>query len=86
MTPDVLIVGGGIGGLANALALSRKGLRVRLLERAAEFGEVGAGLQIAPNCTRILDSWGLLDEVALTPDQEPPMFTPIPLEAPAAVS
>ncbi|MGY1620875.1 FAD-dependent monooxygenase [Geodermatophilus sp. SYSU D00965] len=62
-TPDVLVVGGGIGGLANALALSRTGLRVRVLERASEFGEVGAGLQIAPNCTRILESWGLLDEV-----------------------
>jgi 3-hydroxybenzoate 6-monooxygenase len=60
---DVLVVGGGIGGLANALALGRRGLRVRLLERASAFGEVGAGLQIAPNCTRILDSWGLLDEV-----------------------
>ena len=60
---DVLIVGGGIGGLANALALTRTGLRVRLLERAPAFGEVGAGLQIAPNCTRILDSWGLLPEV-----------------------
>ncbi|MGY1691945.1 FAD-dependent oxidoreductase [Geodermatophilus sp. SYSU D01105] len=62
-TPDVLVVGGGIGGLANALALSRTGLRVRVLERASEFGEVGAGLQIAPNGTRILDSWGLLEEV-----------------------
>jgi salicylate hydroxylase len=62
-TPDVIVVGGGIGGLANALALTRKGLRVRVLERAAAFGEVGAGLQIAPNCTRILDHWGLLDEV-----------------------
>lgn len=61
--PDVVIVGGGIGGLGAALALSRKGLRVRLLERAQEFGEVGAGLQIAPNCTRILHDYGLLDEV-----------------------
>ncbi|UBU10230.1 FAD-dependent oxidoreductase [Nonomuraea gerenzanensis] len=60
---DVVVVGGGIGGLSNALALSRKGLRVRVLERAQEFGEVGAGLQIAPNCTRILDRWGLLDEI-----------------------
>ncbi|MEV4222064.1 FAD-dependent monooxygenase [Nonomuraea sp. NPDC049725] len=60
---DVVVVGGGIGGLANALALTRKGLRVRLLEQAHEFGEVGAGLQIAPNCTRILHHWGLLDEV-----------------------
>ncbi len=61
--PDVLIVGGGIGGLSAAVALSRKGIRVRLYERATEFGEVGAGLQIAPNCTRILADYGLLDEV-----------------------
>jgi salicylate hydroxylase len=61
--PDVIVVGGGIGGLAAAYALSREGLRVRLLERAAEFGEVGAGLQIAPNCTRILHEYGLLEEV-----------------------
>lgn len=60
---DVIVVGGGIGGLSNALALTRQGLRVRVLERAAEFGEVGAGLQIAPNCTRILEHWGLLEEV-----------------------
>lgn len=60
--PDVLIVGGGIGGLNTAFALAREGLRIRVLERAPEFGEVGAGLQIAPNCTRILDEYGLLDE------------------------
>ncbi|KAI9011631.1 aromatic-ring hydroxylase [Hyaloraphidium curvatum] len=60
---DVVVVGGGIGGLATAFALTRKGLKVRVLERAPEFGEAGAGLQIAPNCTRILDDWGLLDEV-----------------------
>ncbi len=60
--PDVIVVGGGIGGLSAACALTRKGLRVRVLERAGEFGEVGAGIQIAPNCTRILHSYGLLDE------------------------
>jgi salicylate hydroxylase len=60
--PDVIVVGGGIGGLSAAFALTRKGLRVRVLERSAEFGEVGAGIQIAPNCTRILNSYGLLDE------------------------
>lgn len=60
---DVVVVGGGIGGLATAFALARKGLRVTVLERSSEFGEVGAGMQIAPNCTRILDAWGLLSEV-----------------------
>ena len=60
--PDVIVVGGGIGGLSAAFALARQGLRVRVLERAKEFGEVGAGIQIAPNCTRILHEYGLLDE------------------------
>lgn len=60
--PDVIVVGGGIGGLGAAYALSRRGLAVRVLERAAAFGEVGAGIQLAPNCTRILDDYGLLDE------------------------
>jgi 2-polyprenyl-6-methoxyphenol hydroxylase-like FAD-dependent oxidoreductase len=60
--PDVIVVGGGIGGLSAAFALTRKGLRVRVLERAEDFGEVGAGIQIAPNCTRILAEYGLLDE------------------------
>jgi 3-hydroxybenzoate 6-monooxygenase len=60
--PDVIVVGGGIGGLSAAFALTRKGLSVRVLERSAEFGEVGAGIQIAPNCTRILNSYGLLEE------------------------
>ena len=60
---DVVICGGGIGGLSMALALCRTGARVRVLEEAEAFGEIGAGLQIAPNGTRILRSWGLLDEV-----------------------
>jgi 2-polyprenyl-6-methoxyphenol hydroxylase-like FAD-dependent oxidoreductase len=60
--PDVIVVGGGIGGLSAAFALTRQGLRTRVLERAKEFGEVGAGIQIAPNCTRILHEYGLLDE------------------------
>jgi 2-polyprenyl-6-methoxyphenol hydroxylase-like FAD-dependent oxidoreductase len=60
--PDVIVVGGGLGGLSAAFALTRQGLRVRVLERAREFGEVGAGIQIAPNCTRILHEYGLLEE------------------------
>ena len=60
--PDVIVVGGGIGGLSAAFALARQGRHVRVLERAAEFGEVGAGIQLAPNCTRILAGYGLLPE------------------------
>lgn len=57
---DAIVVGGGIGGLSSAYSLARRGLRVRVLEQAAAFGEVGAGIQLAPNCTRILDDYGLL--------------------------
>jgi salicylate hydroxylase len=60
---DVIVVGGGIGGLANAYALASAGHRVTVLERASEFAEVGAGLQMAPNATRVLREWGLLDAV-----------------------
>lgn len=60
---DVIIIGGGIGGLAAAVNLRQAGLRVQLFEQADEFGEVGAGMQLAPNCTRILDRMGLLEEV-----------------------
>ncbi|MFG1706727.1 FAD-dependent monooxygenase [Nonomuraea sp. M3C6] len=60
---EVVVVGGGIGGLAAALAQARAGRAVRLLERSAEFGEVGAGLQLGPNATRVLARWGLLDRV-----------------------
>lgn len=56
---DILIAGGGIGGLAAAWALARQGARVRLIEQAEAFAEVGAGIQIGPNVTRILHDWGL---------------------------
>jgi 3-hydroxybenzoate 6-monooxygenase len=60
---DVLVIGGGIGGLGTALACAREGRRVRVLERADELSEIGAGLQLAPNATRILDGFGVLDEI-----------------------
>ncbi|MEY4256009.1 MAG: hypothetical protein RLZZ141_1236, partial [Pseudomonadota bacterium] len=53
-----VIVGAGIGGLAAALALAKKGIASIVCERASELGEVGAGLQLSPNATRILRAWG----------------------------
>jgi len=61
---QVLIAGGGIGGLAAALASSRAGWQVRLYERAPAFSEVGAGIQMGPNVVRVLHAWGLADALA----------------------
>jgi salicylate hydroxylase len=61
---QVVIAGGGIGGLAAALACARRDVPVQLLERAAQLSEVGAGIQIGPNVTRILQAWGLGDALA----------------------
>ncbi|MEY2783599.1 MAG: 3-hydroxybenzoate 6-hydroxylase 1 [Pseudomonadota bacterium] len=68
----VLIAGGGIGGLAAALACARQGLPTQLWERAAQLSEVGAGIQLGPNVTRILQAWGLsdaLNQVAAFPER-----------------
>ncbi len=61
----VLIAGGGIGGLATALALARAGIASHVLEQRAEFSAEGAGIQIGPNGTRILQSLGVSE--ALSP-------------------
>ena len=55
----VIVAGGGIGGLAAALALARKGFRSVVLEQASQFGEIGAGIQIAPNAWHALDALGV---------------------------
>jgi salicylate hydroxylase len=61
---QVLVAGGGIGGLAAAVACARQGVPVQLLERATQLSEVGAGIQMGPNVTRILQAWGLGDALA----------------------
>ncbi len=66
----ILIAGAGIGGLTAALALQQKGLTVRVFEQAPVLGEVGAGLQISANGTRVLHALGLareLKEIAWVP-------------------
>jgi 2-polyprenyl-6-methoxyphenol hydroxylase-like FAD-dependent oxidoreductase len=63
VVPAAVVVGGGIGGLAAAIALHRIGWRVTVLERAVEFGEIGAGLALWPNATRALAALGLADRV-----------------------
>jgi len=55
----VLVAGGGIGGLAAALALVRQGFRVQVFEQAAEIGEIGAGIQLGPNAFHALDALGV---------------------------
>lgn len=61
--PYVLLVGGGIGGMAAALALARLGLSVDLLEQSATIGEIGAGLQLGPNAFAALDALGVGEAV-----------------------
>ena len=58
----VLVAGGGIGGLAAALALSRQGLDVKVLEQAPEIGEIGAGIQLGPNAFAAFDALGIGDK------------------------
>lgn len=60
---DFVIAGGGIGGLAAALALSRHGLTSAVLERSDSFAELGAGIQIGPNAFHALDQLGIGDAV-----------------------
>ncbi|KUM74881.1 FAD-dependent monooxygenase [Streptomyces curacoi] len=59
-----VVVGAGIGGLAATLSLRRAGWEVTLVEQTPRFTEVGAGIQLAPNATRVLRRLGVLDEVA----------------------
>jgi salicylate hydroxylase len=64
--PDlsVAVIGGGIGGIASALALLQSGVDVHVYEQARELREVGAGIQVSPNASRVLNRLGLADTLA----------------------
>ncbi|WP_280407537.1 FAD-dependent monooxygenase [Nocardia brasiliensis] len=67
-----LVVGGGIGGLAAAVAFHRRGWQVEVLERAPQITEIGAGLSIQPNGLRALDALGLSAELRVNGSAGPP--------------
>src|SRR5689334_16000632 len=64
-TMQILVVGAGIGGLTAALALRQAGLAVQVYEQASVLREVGAGVAISPNATRMLHHLGLADALAV---------------------
>jgi len=61
---NIGVIGGGIGGVAAAVALHRAGIHATVYERATELREVGAGMMLWPNATRVLKELGLLERVA----------------------
>jgi salicylate hydroxylase len=64
--PPIAIIGGGIGGLSAAVSLLSAGLDVHVYEQARELSEVGAGVQVSPNASRILHDLGLAEDLAAT--------------------
>ena len=68
---DIIVVGCGIGGLAAAFCLAQAGHRVTIIESSPVIGEIGAGMQLSPNTTRLLQKWGLgklLEEISVRPE------------------
>lgn len=60
---QIVIAGGGIGGLAAALALAQDGYSITVLEQASSFGEIGAGIQLGPNAFKVFDLLGLTQAI-----------------------
>ncbi len=65
-SPTVAIIGAGIGGMATAIALEKAGIEVRVYEQAAQFGRVGAGINLTPNAVKALDGLGVGQRVRET--------------------
>jgi 3-hydroxybenzoate 6-monooxygenase len=63
ISTEIVIIGGGIGGLAAAYALAQIGKSVCVLEQAPEFAEIGAGIQLGPNSYKMFQRLGIVDEV-----------------------
>jgi 3-hydroxybenzoate 6-monooxygenase len=61
----IAICGGGIGGLAAAIALHQRGFRAEVFEQAAEFKEIGAGIQLGPNVFKLFDRLGLTEQISI---------------------
>src|SRR4051812_24319748 len=59
----ILVIGGGLGGASVSLALARKGIHVRLIEQAPEFGVIGYGIQLGPNVFPMFDRLGVSEAV-----------------------
>ena len=59
----LIIIGGGIGGLATCLALQQNGIEATVFERAERLETVGAGIGLGANATRVLQKLGLLDDI-----------------------
>ena len=71
LTLDIIVVGCGLGGLAAAFCLTQAGHRVTIIESSSVIGDIGAGIQVSPNCSRLLRRWGLgkhLEEIAVKPE------------------
>jgi salicylate hydroxylase len=68
---DIIVVGCGLGGLGAAFCLTQAGHRVTIVESCPAIGEVGAGIQISPNASRLFWRWGLgrkLHDIAVKPE------------------
>jgi 2-polyprenyl-6-methoxyphenol hydroxylase-like FAD-dependent oxidoreductase len=87
-----IVAGGGIGGLATALGLARKGIAVTVLEKAQTLGEIGAGIQLGPNAFHCFDALGIgdaarsmavfIDRLRLMDAMSGEEITHVPLDAP----
>ena len=63
-TARIAVIGGGMGGMTAAIALKKiAGVQVTVFEQASKLGEVGAGVTVAPNAARVLDTLGVLEKI-----------------------